>query len=72
MLRYLVQVVLVGHSKGGIDSSVAITLHPELRERVRGLITIQSPVGGTPVAQDFAQDPTIAKFFNFTLKVLNE
>ena len=60
--------VLIGHSKGGLDSSMALTLFPELRNRVFGLITVQSPIGGSPIAQDFAHDPTIARFFNFALK----
>jgi hypothetical protein len=40
------KVVLVGHSKGGVDASAAISLHAEIRPYVRAVVTIQAPLGG--------------------------
>ncbi len=46
------KVVIVGHSKGGVDTTAALSLYPELKDRVRALVAIQSPYGGSPVAED--------------------
>ncbi len=46
------QVVLIGHSKGGVDMSAALSLYPELKPHVRAAIAMQSPIGGTPIATD--------------------
>ena len=46
-------VVLLGHSKGGTDAAAACAMYwPELNDKVRGLILLQSPYGGTPLAAD--------------------
>ena len=37
------QVVLLGHSKGGVDAAAALSLYPELKGHVRALITMQAP-----------------------------
>jgi hypothetical protein len=46
------QVVLIGHSKGGVDSTAALALYPELKQHVRAVVTMQSPYGGAPLATD--------------------
>lgn len=46
------QVVLIGHSKGGVDSSAALAMHPELKQHVRAFVAMQSPYGGAPLATD--------------------
>jgi len=46
------QVVLIGHSKGGVDMSAALSLYPELKQHVRAAIAMQAPIGGTPIATD--------------------
>lgn len=51
------QVVLIGHSMGGLDASAALALYPELKSHVRALVTIQSPYGGSPMAHDFLEVP---------------
>ncbi len=43
-------VVLIGHSKGGLDALRALTLHPELQSKVAKLIAIQSPYRGSAIA----------------------
>jgi triacylglycerol lipase len=54
------QAVLLGHSKGGLEASAALALFPELRPRVRALVTIQSPYAGSAIATDIAACPPIA------------
>ncbi|MHC5113231.1 MAG: esterase/lipase family protein [Planctomycetota bacterium] len=46
------RVVLVGYSKGGVDSMTATTLYPELGRRVAAVVTMCSPIGGSPIADD--------------------
>lgn len=53
------QVVLIGHSKGGLDSEAALALYPETRDHVRALVTIQSPYGGSPIADDLLEHPEL-------------
>ena len=53
------QVVLVGHSKGGVDSTAALSLYPELKSHVRAVVTMQSPYGGTPIASDLVECPEL-------------
>ena len=53
------KVVLIGHSKGGLDSAAALAMYPELKDHVRALVTIQSPYGGSPMAQDLLDNPLV-------------
>lgn len=53
------KVVLIGHSKGGLDSAAALSMYPEIRDSVRALVTIQSPYGGSPMAQDLLDNPLV-------------
>lgn len=46
------QVVIVGHSKGGVDLTAALSLYPELKAHVKAAIVMQAPIGGTPIATD--------------------
>ena len=43
-------VIIFSHSKGGLDTLEALIQSPELRGKVRGLVSIQSPYYGTPIA----------------------
>lgn len=46
-------VVLIGHSKGGCDAVAAVSRFArELRGKVLGVVCLQSPLGGTPLADD--------------------
>ncbi|GJN15184.1 hypothetical protein PR202_gb02078 [Eleusine coracana subsp. coracana] len=55
------QVLLLGHSKGGVDAAAAISLYwSELKGKVAGLVLVQSPYGGTPVASDILREGQIA------------
>jgi hypothetical protein len=53
------QVVLLGHSKGGVDLSAALSLYPELKPLVRAVVMMQSPIGGTPIASDIEKCPEL-------------
>jgi hypothetical protein len=48
-------VLLITHSKGGLDSLEALIQYPSLRPKVKGWIALQSPWYGSPVA-DWVSD----------------
>lgn len=51
------KVVLLGHSKGGTDAAAACAMYwTGLKDKVRGLIMLQSPYGGTPLAADLLKE----------------
>ncbi|KAG8376054.1 hypothetical protein BUALT_Bualt09G0023700 [Buddleja alternifolia] len=55
------QVMLLGHSKGGVDAAAALSIYsPELRNKVAGLALVQSPYGGTPIASDILREGQLA------------
>lgn len=54
-------VVLLGHSKGGVDAAAALSIYRnELRGKVFGLVAVQSPYGGSPIASDILREGQIA------------
>ncbi len=53
------KVVLVGQSKGGVDATAALSLYPELKGRVRAVVAMQAPYGGTPIASDLRNCPEL-------------
>lgn len=55
------RVLLLGHSKGGVDAAAALSIYSqELRNKVAGLALVQSPYGGTPIASDILREGQIA------------
>ncbi|KAM7512886.1 hypothetical protein LguiB_011761 [Lonicera macranthoides] len=55
------RVMLLGHSKGGVDAAAALSLYwSDLKEKVAGLALVQSPYGGTPLASDILREGQIA------------
>ncbi|KAG1346700.1 putative Lecithin:cholesterol/phospholipid:diacylglycerol acyltransferase [Cocos nucifera] len=55
------QVLLLGHSKGGVDAAAALSLYwSDLKEKVAGLALVQSPYGGSPLASDILREGQIA------------
>lgn len=55
------QVAVLGHSKGGVDAAAAVAMNwPTLRDKVVGLVLVQSPYGGSPVASDILREGQIA------------
>ena len=54
------RVIMIGHSKGGIDSGACVALHDErMMHFVRGIICVQSPFGGSPIATDLLSAPLL-------------
>lgn len=55
------KVVLLGHSKGGVDAAAACSMFwPQLKDTVVGVILVQSPYGGSPIASDILREGQIA------------
>nr|KYP61650.1 hypothetical protein KK1_016156 [Cajanus cajan] len=54
-------VMLLGHSKGGIDAAAALSMYwSDLKDKVAGLALVQSPYGGSPIASDILREGQIA------------
>lgn len=55
------RVLLLGHSKGGVDAAAALSLYwSDLKDKVAGLALAQSPYGGSPVASDILREGQLA------------
>ncbi|KAJ0441979.1 putative alpha/Beta hydrolase [Helianthus annuus] len=55
------RVMLLGHSKGGVDAAAALSLYwCDLKDKVAGLALVQSPYGGTPIASDVMREGQLA------------
>ncbi|XP_021741452.1 uncharacterized protein LOC110707722 [Chenopodium quinoa] len=55
------RVMLLGHSKGGVDAAAALSKYwKDLRGKVAGLALVQSPYGGTPIASDALREGQVA------------
>ena len=65
------RVVLIGHSKGGVDACAALALHEHrLKDVVSGVITVQTPYGGSPIASDLTSTASLRKITGRALEVL--
>jgi hypothetical protein len=54
-------VVLLGHSKRGVDAAAGCLMFwLELKDKVVGLVLVQSPYGGNPIASDILHEGQIA------------
>jgi len=57
------RVLLLGHSKGGVDSAAVLSLYwPQLKDKVAGLVLAQSPYGGSPVASDVLREGQLGDY----------
>ncbi len=63
-------VLVVSHSKGGIDTLTALLGHAGLRARVAGWITIQTPFRGSPVADRYLTYSAYHGFYRGLLQLL--
>lgn len=53
--------MLLGHSKGGVDAAAALSIYwQDLKGKVAGLVLVQSPYGGTPLASDILREGQVA------------
>lgn len=58
-------VMLLGHSKGGIDAAAALSMYwPDLKDKVAGLVLAQSPYGGSPIASDILRQGQLGDYVN--------
>ncbi len=57
-------VVLVGHSKGGVEAMSTLALHPELRRHVRAVVALQAPFGGSVIANDLVTTPSLRRLLD--------
>jgi len=65
------RVVLVGHSKGGVDACAALALYEHrLADVVLGVVTVQSPYGGSPIASDLTANKTLRGVTSRALETL--
>ncbi|KAL0464586.1 UNVERIFIED_CONTAM: hypothetical protein Slati_0346200 [Sesamum latifolium] len=59
------QVLLLGHSKGGVDAAAALSMYwDELKDKVAGLALAQSPYGGSPIASDILREGQLGDYVN--------
>lgn len=59
------QVLLLGHSKGGVDAAAALSMYwPDLKDKVAGLALAQSPYGGSPIASDLLREGQLGDYVN--------
>jgi hypothetical protein len=49
-------VILLGHSKGGVDALHTLIAYPTLQTKVKALVTVQAPFMGTPLVDLVAGD----------------
>ncbi|KAI5055893.1 hypothetical protein GOP47_0029414 [Adiantum capillus-veneris] len=55
------RVMLLGHSKGGVDAAAAIAKYwSDLKDKVAGLVVVQSPYAGSPIASDILREGQVA------------
>jgi hypothetical protein len=64
------KVVLFTHSKGGMDALMALVNYPELIEKTVGIVAVQSPFLGTPVADFIADTQPWSTIADMVLKVM--
>ena len=64
-------VVLIGHSKGGVDACAACAEYaPLLRGVVRGIVTTQCPYAGSFVSSDLLATPTLESLAGAALEAV--
>ncbi|CAD5175066.1 unnamed protein product [Musa acuminata subsp. malaccensis] len=57
------RVLLLGHSKGGVDAAAALSLYwSDLKDKVAGLALAQSPYGGSPIASDILREGQLGDY----------
>jgi len=66
------RIVIIGHSKGGLDALAAVAKYrTELSPIVRGIVCLQSPIGGSPVASDLVfGSSAIVRFVEFVYRTV--
>lgn len=72
VMRSSKPVILVAHSKGGLDAIQALmAMDDTVLKKIRGFLAIQVPFYGSPVADSFTEIKTKQYFAKWTLPKLN-
>ncbi|MCM2267093.1 MAG: DUF2974 domain-containing protein [Elusimicrobiales bacterium] len=64
------KVMVIGHSKGGLDTLEALLKRPDLRRKVLAVIAVQSPFLGSPVADMVLASPATSVPSSVLLELL--
>jgi pimeloyl-ACP methyl ester carboxylesterase len=65
------KIVLIGHSKGGVDACAVLSLYEHrLKDLVLGVVTVQTPYGGSPVASDLVATDALKTVTGKALEIL--
>ena len=63
------RVLAMGHSKGGLDIAAALALfETELEDKLAGFVCVQSPYGGSPIAEDLLSNKYVRSGVHFALE----
>ena len=63
------RVVAMGHSKGGLDIAAALALEEKrLEEKLAGFVCVQSPYGGSPIAEDLLSNKYVRSGVHLALE----
>jgi triacylglycerol lipase len=63
-------VVILAHSKGGVDTLAALAMYPNLADQVHAVVAMQSPYGGSPIAADLQACPGTKMAVGAAMRVL--
>jgi pimeloyl-ACP methyl ester carboxylesterase len=63
-------VIIVSHSKGGLDTLETLITRPDLRRKVRSIVFIQSPFYGAPIADYVLERPVLAETSSLALRLM--
>jgi pimeloyl-ACP methyl ester carboxylesterase len=63
-------VILMGHSKGGLDIFETLIRRKDLRSKVKGIVTIQTPYFGSPIADSILHNKILAELSRQLLKAM--
>lgn len=79
ILKSSTPVTIIAHGKGGLDAIECLLQNPELQNKVETLVTMQSPIWGTPIADFLTGHPIMGvitmgacKFMGCSLQVIEE
>lgn len=63
-------VIIFTHSKGGLDTFSALSSRPDLLQKITGIITVQTPFRGSPIADSFSENFITKKLGKWLFKFL--
>jgi len=63
-------IIIFTHSKGGLDTFEALVHRPDLLEKITGVITVQTPFKGAPVADAFTRNSLVKNISEWLFRFL--